>query len=257
MSQKCPACGNINMSLKGFGTEKIEEEIEIFFPQVKTARLDLDSTRAKNAYQRIITDFEEKNIQILVGTQMVTKGLDFDNVGLVGVLNADNMLYFPDFRAYERSLQLMLQVAGRAGRKAKQGKVIIQTYNPKHVVIDFIQKHNYKAFYNYEIEQRKTYNYPPFFRIVKITLKHIKAEILNRAADFLAAQLKLDFGNRVLGPEFPTISRVHGFYQKNILLKTEKNIAVKYSRDLLKKAIENFQCSEHKSVRITIDVDAY
>lgn len=257
MSQKCPACGSINMSLKGFGTEKIEEEIGIFFPQVKIARLDLDSTRAKNAYHRIISDFEEKNIQILVGTQMVTKGLDFDNVGLVGVLNADNMLYFPDFRAYERSLQLMLQVAGRAGRKSKQGKVIIQTFNPKHKVIDFIQKHNYKAFYNYEIEQRKNYNYPPFFRIIKITLKHIKPEVLNLAAETLASQLKVDFGNRVLGPEFPTISRIHGLYQKNILLKTEKNIAVKYSREYLKKAIDNFQCSEYKSVRVTIDVDAY
>lgn len=257
MTQKCPACGNINMNLKGFGTEKIEEEIGLFFPNAKIARLDFDSTRAKNAYYNIITDFEENNVQILVGTQMVTKGLDFDNVGLVGILNADNMLYFPDFRANERSLQLMLQVAGRAGRKNKQGKVIIQTYNPQHVIMNFVQKHQYKAFYNYEVEQRRTYQYPPFCRILKVTLKHHKPEYLNPTADYLTLLLKNDFGNRVLGPEFPVVSRVHNLYQKNILLKIQKNTSVKYSRTLLKKAIDTFLESKYRSTRISIDVDAY
>lgn len=257
MKQKCPACGNVNMNLKGFGTEKIEEEMGIFFPNAKIARLDFDSTRAKNAYYNIITDFEENNVQILVGTQMVTKGLDFDNVGLVGILNADNMLYFPDFRANERSLQLMLQVAGRAGRKNKRGKVIIQTYNPKHAILNFVQKHQYNAFYNYEIEQRKTYNYPPFCRILKINLKHQKMELLNPAADFLALLLKKQFGNRVLGPEFPVISRTHNLYQKNILLKIEKNTSVKYSRAFLKKAFDTFLESEYRSTKISVDVDAY
>lgn len=257
MSQQCAACGNSHMELKGFGTEKIEEEMGIHFPNAKIARLDFDSTRAKHAYQRIISDFENHLVDILVGTQMVTKGLDFDHVGLVGVLNADNMMYFPDFRANERTFQLLLQVAGRAGRKQKQGQVIIQTYNPKHPIIQFVEKQAYDAFYTHEIKHRKDHGYPPYTRLIKFTLKHAKNQVLDAAAAQFTAELKKHFGNRVLGPEYPPVARVSNLYQKNILLKTEKNASTKFVRELIDKAHTIFYMGEYKGVRLAADVDPY
>ncbi|NQX99350.1 MAG: primosomal protein N', partial [Flavobacteriales bacterium] len=201
----CAACGSAKNTLKGFGTEQIEEELAIYFPKIKIARMDADTTRAKNAYHRLITDFEDHNIDVLVGTQMVTKGLDFDNVSLVGILNADNMLNFPDFRAFERSYQLMSQVSGRAGRKKKRGKVLIQTYDPYHTIIRQVIEHDYLGMYKDEISQRKKFKYPPFQRLIHFTMKHRDRNKLNEGAREFVGALKIKFGERVLGPDFPVI----------------------------------------------------
>ncbi len=252
----CMACGDVNLKLKGFGTEKVEEELSIFFPNARIARLDWDTTRSKNSYRQIISDFEENNIDILVGTQMVTKGLDFDNVALVGILNADNMLFFPDFRAHERSFHLMAQVAGRAGRKNKRGKVIIQTYSPAHHIIQNVLDNDYSALYNAQIIERKNFNYPPFCRLIEISLKHKEAEKINDAADFLTNNLRKKFGNRILGPEFPLVARVKNLYIKNIILKIEKEASVQKAKNILREELNNFKGGENfKSVRISIDVD--
>lgn len=254
----CMACGDTGIKLKGFGTEKIEEELLLFFPNAKVNRLDLDSTRSKNAYRQIITDFEDRNIDILVGTQMVTKGLDFDHVGLVGILNADNMLYFPDFRANERSFQLMAQVAGRSGRKNSRGKVMIQTYSPAHPVINQVVHHDFSGLYKTEINDRKNYGYPPFVRLIELTLKERTTEKLNEAAEFFAGNLRKKFGSRVLGPEAPLIGRVKNFYLKKILLKIEKGASGRKAKEIINEELVILKKDElYKSVRIAIDVDPY
>lgn len=252
----CTHCGSSEVRLKGFGTEKIEEELNLFFPESKVARMDLDTTRAKNAYHRMISDFEDGNIDILVGTQMVTKGLDFDHVALVGILNADNMLNFPDFRAFERSYQLMAQVSGRAGRKKKRGKVIIQTYNPDHTIIEKVIDNDYVGMFKDEIIERRNFHYPPFQRLISLTLKHKKTDVLNRGADELADGLKRQFGKRVLGPEYPSVARVRNYYQKKILIKIERESSLNKAKQLLMKSINRFKArSKSKSVRVVIDVD--
>ncbi|KAA3652452.1 MAG: primosomal protein N' [Bacteroidetes bacterium] len=252
----CPSCGDTNLQVKGFGTEKIEEELAIYLPQAKIARMDLDTTRAKKAYHRIINAFEDKEIDILVGTQMVTKGLDFENVGLVGVLNADNMLHFPDFRAFERSYQLMAQVSGRAGRKGKRGQVLIQTYNPNHQIIRQVIDNDYLGMYKNELIDRRNFHYPPFYRLIKLTLKHRDEKILFAGANHLTSVLREKFGTRILGPEAPGIARVRNFYHQNILLKIEKEASIKKSKSLLKMAIQDFAIhSAYKSIRVVIDVD--
>ncbi len=256
MPSICTACGRTRITLKGFGTEQIEEELAIYFPKIKIARMDADTTRNKNAYHQIISDFEEGNVDVLVGTQMVTKGLDFDNVALVGILNADTMLNFPDFRAFERSYQLMSQVSGRAGRKTKRGKVLIQTYDPFHPIIRQVIEHDYIGMYTYEILQRKNFKYPPFYRIIHFALKHKDKDVLNAGATEFADSLKLKFGNRVLGPEFPVISRIKNLYQKEILLKIEKSLSVVKTREIIKNLKNNFEVnSSYKSIKISIDVD--
>ncbi|PCJ86741.1 MAG: primosomal protein N' [Flavobacteriales bacterium] len=256
LPKTCIACGDTNLKLKGFGTEKIEEELPVFFPEAKVARMDLDTTRSKNAYQRIITEFEEGAIDILVGTQMVTKGLDFDNVTLVGILNADNMLGFPDFRAFERSFQLMAQVSGRAGRKKKRGKVIIQTMDPYHTIIQQVIPNDYQSMYENEIYHRKNFSFPPFCRLIELTLRHRDIQKVNAAADFFSKNLRKKFGKRVLGPEFPVIPRIRNLYNKNILLKIEKDISLKKVKILLQDEIVNFKSdNEFKSVRVSVDVD--
>lgn len=254
----CPACGDTAIKVKGFGTEKIEEEIGIYFPDVKVARMDLDTTRAKNAYHNIINQFENQEVQILVGTQMVTKGLDFSNVSLVGILNADNMLHFPDFRSYERSYQLMSQVAGRAGRKNKRGKVIIQSYNSDHQIIRNVIDHDYHTMFKNEVIDRRNFKYPPYYRLIRITLKHRKAAELNIAADFFARDMKAIFGNRVLGPEFPAIAKIRNSYHKQIILKVEKSASIQASKDHLMKIYTNaIHRNEFKGVRVIFDVDPY
>lgn len=252
----CMACGDVNLKIKGFGTEKIEEDISIFFPQAKIGRLDWDTTRSRNSYRQIIQDFEERQIDILIGTQMVTKGLDFDNVGLVGILNADNMLYFPDFRAHERSFQLMAQVAGRAGRKNKRGKVIIQTSTPAHRIIQDVMQNDYSSMYQGEINDRRNFNYPPFCRLIEITIKHKEQEKVNDAADFLAGQLRKKFGKRVMGPEFPLIARVKNQYLKKLLLKIEKEASVKKAKAILEEELIIFRNEgTFRQARVTLDVD--
>jgi primosomal protein N' (replication factor Y) len=218
--------------------------------------MDYDTTRKKYAHQEIIRDFEQGRIDILVGTQMVTKGLDFDNVTVVGILNADNMLHYPDFRAYERAFQLMMQVAGRAGRKGKQGKVLLQTYDETHGVIQLLRSHDFKQFYTEQIAERKIFNYPPFSRLIAITLKHKDKNRLDIASNQLAAQFRKSFGSRVLGPEYPAISRIRNYYHKDILLKIEQKASVKKAKTIIATIIENLQeQKDFRSVRIILDVD--
>lgn len=253
---KCAACGDTNIKMKGFGTEKIEEELAIFYPKAKIARMDLDTTRSKFAHQHIIQDFEEGNIDILVGTQMVTKGLDFDNVSLVGILNADSMLNFPDFRAFERSYQLMAQVSGRAGRKNRRGKVIIQTHNPDHSIIQDVLNNNFLSMYTNQLLDRKNFNYPPYHRLIEITLIHKDVNVVNAAAKHFADDLKHHFGKRVLGPEFPLVSRIRNLYHKNILLKIEREASVQAAKSVLNDLMILFRAfPEYKNMRIHLDVD--
>jgi primosomal protein N' (replication factor Y) len=242
--------------MKGFGTEKIEEELAVFYPKAKIARMDLDTTRSKFAHQHIIRDFEEQRIDVLVGTQMVTKGLDFDHVSLVGILNADGMLNFPDFRAYERSFQLMAQVAGRAGRKNKRGKVIIQTQNPDHSIIQDVWNNNYLSMYTNQLLDRKNFNYPPYYRIIELTVIHRDQNLVNLAAKNLADNMKQQFGKRVLGPEFPLVARIRNLYHKTILLKIEKEASVLQAKKVLSDMLINFKNDpDFKAVRVQIDVD--
>ena len=253
---KCPDCGHTHLVMKGFGTEKIEEELSLIFPKATIARMDLDSTRSRFAHQKLIASFEERKVDILVGTQMVTKGLDFDNVSLVGILNADSLLSYPDFRAFERGFQLMAQVAGRAGRKNKQGKVLIQAYNPSHPILSMVLEHNYHAMYQSQLIERERFNYPPFCRIVQLSLRHVDADLINKAADELARRLRALFGKRVLGPEYPTVSRIRNQYLKNILIKFEKGIPLPKAKDEIRNAIMKLNAHpEYKAVRVVIDVD--
>nr|MBP7498161.1 primosomal protein N' [Bacteroidales bacterium] len=215
----CPACHNLLIKMKGFGTEKIEDEMPIFFPSATVARMDIDTTSKKNAYQKLIADFEDHNIDILVGTQMITKGLDFDNVGVVGVLNADSLLFFPDFRTNERAFQQLVQVCGRAGRRHRKGLVIIQTQKPLHPVILDVVKYDYLSLYNEQIQEREVFKYPPFYRLIRITLKHSNKNTIKEAARLLAQSLKIVFGENLLGPEEPPIAKINNLFIRNILLK--------------------------------------
>lgn len=252
----CPECHSPAIKMRGFGTEKVEEELAILFPDVVIGRMDLDTTRTKNAYQRIIGDFESRRIDILVGTQMVTKGLDFDNVSLVGVLYADGMMSYPDFRALERSYQLMAQVSGRAGRKHKRGLEMIQSNNPKHPLLQWVVDDNYAAMFEQQLSDRYKYRFPPYFRLIEISLMHRDAEFLNKAASALAGMLKPTFGALLLGPEYPLVSRIRNLYIKNLLLKTGKGTQGKQSKAELTRQLELFRAlPDYKSVRIAIDVD--
>lgn len=254
--EKCAACGDTDLKMKGFGTEKIEEELSIFYPAAKLMRMDLDTTRSKFAHQHIIQDFEDRNIDILVGTQMVTKGLDFDNVSVVGILNADSMLNFPDFRSFERSFHLMAQVSGRAGRKDKRGKVIIQTHNPEHSIIQEVIANDYLSMYTGQLLDRKNFNYPPFYRLIELTIIHKDVNMVNAASKELADALRKHFAKRVLGPEFPLISRVRNLYHKNILLKMERDASVVKMKKIITELLTQFKSGgDYKSVRVQIDVD--
>ena len=252
----CPSCNATDFDSKGFGTEQVHESLNVLLPEATINRMDYDTTRRKFAHQEIIREFEQGRIDILVGTQMVTKGLDFDNVAVVGILNADNMLHYPDFRAHERAFQLMMQVAGRAGRKGKQGKVLLQTYDDTHSVIQLLKAHDFKHFYREQIAERKLFNYPPFSRIIGITLKHRDKNKLDKAANQLATQLRKSFGHRVLGPEYPSISRIRNYYHKDILLKIEIEASVKKAKTFLTTIIKRLQEQQNfRSVRIILNVD--
>lgn len=254
----CPACGSVHIEQKGFGTERIEEELALIFPEAKIARLDLDSTRSKNGMQQLIADFQDKKTQILIGTQMVAKGLDFDNVSLIGVINADTLLNYPDFRAFERSYQLLAQVAGRAGRRDKQGLAIIQAYSDSHRIITQVLTNNYLEMYGDELEEREKYLYPPFTRLIFINVKHKDANVLNVAAQTLANALRAQLGHRILGPEQPLVARIRNYYLKQISIKVEKNAPIQKVKNVLKETITNFNTQkEFKSVVVQIDVDPY
>jgi primosomal protein N' (replication factor Y) len=242
--------------MKGFGTERVEEDLALLFPAARIERMDLDTTRSRYALQQLIADFEDQRIDILVGTQMVTKGLDFENVSLVGILNADNMISFPDFRSFERSYQMMAQVSGRAGRKKKQGKVIIQTYNPTHPVIRQVTANDYQGMYTSQMAERHNYNYPPYFRLIRITLKHREARHLDESAAWLAKMLRDAFGQRVLGPEFPAVSRIRNLYLKNFLIKIEKGAALARLKFELSTILQQFaKQGNYRQVIVAVDVD--
>lgn len=215
----CPDCGNTGLKMQGFGTEKVSEELSILLPEVKIDRMDLDTTRAKHAFNRIITDFENRKTDILVGTQMVTKGLDFDNVEVVGVLSADSMLSFPDFRAHERSFQLMQQVSGRSGRKDKQGKVIIQAWRPDHEILKDVVNHDYLKMFTRLLEERHKFFYPPFYRLIIVRMKHRKPDVLNHAAEVFTRDLRGKYGKLIYGPEYPLVGRVRNYYIKHTMIK--------------------------------------
>lgn len=254
----CPACGSVHIEQKGFGTERVEEELSLIFPDVKIARLDVDSTRTKNSLQKIIGDFQEKKTDILIGTQMVAKGLDFDNVTLIGVINADTLLNYPDFRAFERSYQLLSQVAGRAGRRDKQGKVCIQAYDDDHRIIKQVVDNNYLEMFNDEIAERKQFRYPPFTRLIFINVKHKDANLLNAAASHFAAMLRSQLGARVLGPEQPLVSRIRNYYIKQLIIKTDKADAIQKVKAVLKQTITDFNSEKnYKGVIMQVDVDPY
>lgn len=256
---ECPACGSTQLSLQGFGTEKIEDELHIFLPDAKIGRMDLDTVRGKHAHAKIINEFEEGKIDILVGTQMVTKGLDFERVGIVGVLSADQLLQFPDFRAAERGFQLMLQVAGRAGRKHKQGKVLIQAFNTTHPVIKEVVEADYAAFYSREIQERRQFYYPPFQRLIRITLKHRKAPTVNDAMKLYAHWLKQQLGEWVLGPAVPPVGRVRTYYLLDVLIKLERDPKkIQFAKRHIKAATDQLkQTQGFGGVRVSIDVDPY
>lgn len=252
----CNSCGSNRLRMLGFGTEKIEDDLGILLPNITIARMDLDSTRSKNSYQNLITDFEEKKIDILIGTQMVTKGLDFDNVSLVGILDADMLLNRADFRAFERSFQLMTQVAGRAGRKKKRGKVIIQTREPDHWIIQKVIENDYINFYENEIIERKNFFYPPFYKIIRLTLKGKNENDLSFSSYELAKSLQEVFKERVLGPESPLIKRINNLFLKQITLKIEREVSPVQVKIRIQDIIDNFYGkASNKSIRIVVDVD--
>ncbi len=252
----CTNCGSNRLRMIGFGTEKIEDELQLIFPNTVFKRMDHDSTRSKNSYEQIINDFSQRKVDVLIGTQMVTKGLDFDHVSLVGILDADMLLNRPDFRAYERAYQLMSQVAGRAGRKEKQGKVVIQSAQVEHWVLERIMAHDFLGFYEVEIEERERFFYPPFYKIIQFTLKHQKEELINEAAQYFADELKKIFKERVLGPEFPIIKRIQNKFLKEIKLKIERGAPDKKVKARILQEIDSFyQNVQFKSIQISIDVD--
>ncbi len=253
----CPACGDRELALQGFGTEKIEDELKIYLPEARIARMDLDAVRSKGAHAQLINAFEEKRIDILVGTQMVTKGLDFENVGIVGVLSADQLLQFPDFRSTERAFQLMTQVSGRSGRKQKRGKVIIQAFNVGSPVLREVIDNDYPAFFAREIAERQQFAYPPYTRLIKITLKHKKPEVLNQGGSHFARFLKDHLGKLVMGPAVPYVSRVRSYYLLDFLVKLPRDSQqIRHAKAAIREATHHMQKKEGMSgVRVNVDVD--
>ena len=257
--QVCPACGSTHLEYKGFGTEKVEDELAMLLPDARIARMDLDTTRSRNSLQTLLNDLEEKKIDILIGTQMVAKGLDFSGVTVIGIINADSLLKFPDYRANERSYQMLAQVSGRAGRRGKQGKVVIQTYDPNHRVIKQVIENNYNDLYFTEMEERRSFKYPPFYRIINLDIKHKDPEIVNNQAAYIAAELRKHFGDRVIGPEFPLVGRIRNYYIKSIMLKFEKDAdSINKAKAIIREVITQFQTTKlSKGSIVQPDVDPY
>ena len=254
----CHSCSSIDLTTKGFGTEQIEQELVSLFPKAKTGRMDQDTTRGKFGFEKIIDSFKSREIDILVGTQMLAKGLDFDNVSLVGIMNADNMLHHPDFRAFERSFQMMTQVAGRAGRTEKQGKVVIQTYNPNHNTIQQVTTHNYIGMYKEQLYDRQIYKYPPYFRIIKLTLKHKDFDKLKEGSMWLYQVLSQNLNMPVLGPEEPAISRIRNEYLRTILIKIPQNLPLGGTKKTIQKILNSFEAvAQYRAIKVIVNVDFY
>lgn len=254
----CHSCSSIDLTTKGFGTEQIEQELISIFPSAKTGRMDQDTTRGKFGFEKIIDSFKNREVDILVGTQMLAKGLDFDNVSLVGIMNADTMLYHPDFRAFERSFQMMTQVAGRAGRSEKQGKVIIQTYNPNHNTIQQVTNNDYFGMYKEQLYDRQIYKYPPYFRIIKLTLKHRDFDKLKEGAMWLYQVMSQNLNMPVLGPEEPAISRIRNEYIRTILIKIPQNTPIGSTKKTIQKILNSFEAvALYRAIKVTLNVDFY
>ena len=256
LPRSCPACDGVELVNRGFGTEKIEDDIKIAFPEASVARMDLDTTRTRSAYEKIIADFEQGKTDILIGTQMVSKGLDFDHVSVVGILNADTMLNYPDFRSYERAFQLMAQVAGRAGRKNKQGRVILQTKSIDHPIIAQVMANDYEQMVAGQLAERQMFHYPPYYRLVYVYLKNRNEILLEQMADVMAGKLRTVFGARVLGPDKPPVGRIQTLFIKKIIVKIEYNASMGRARELLLQVQrEMIEDERFKSLIVYYDVD--
>ena len=258
MPRECPACGSRAIKAVGFGTERIEDDLKLMLPEAQVQRMDLDTTRAKNAYQQIISDFEQQRTNVLVGTQMVTKGLDFGNVSLVGIINADSIIHYPDFRAHERAYQMFVQVSGRAGRKGKKGKVIIQTGDPQQQIFDKVMRNDYVEFYEYEIAQRREHMYPPFARVIKLTVKHVEERVALDAAVRLTQELVDRLGrDAVLGPEAPYIFRIRNFYLQEITIKlSREHTVLKHAKAQILESLNLLRDDkDFRQARFVADVD--
>ncbi|MBU3027127.1 replication restart helicase PriA [Zobellia galactanivorans] len=256
LQKSCQACGSPTLDTKGFGTEQVEKELETLFPDAKTWRMDLDTTRGKHGYEKIITAFEQQEMDILVGTQMLTKGLDFRNVSLVGIMNADSLLNFPDYRAHERCFQLLTQVAGRAGRTKKRGKVLIQSYNPYHQILQQVSTHDYDSMFKEQLYEREQYKYPPNNRVIRITFKHKEYNKLNEATEWFAKALRTTLGGNVLGPEYPPVARVRNLYLKNVLIKIPHAQSAVKTKAAIKRIEKSFHSvGQYRSVRVIYNVD--
>ncbi len=252
----CQACGNHTLDTKGFGTQQVEDEVKEIFPDARIGRMDFDTTRGKYAHAKIINAFENREIDILVGTQMLTKGLDFRHVNLVGIMNADSLLNFPDFRAHERSFQMLTQVAGRAGRTEKQGRVVIQTYNPHHQILQQVTGNDYDSMFSDQVYERRQFHYPPHNRIIRITFRHREFNRINEAANWFAKSLRMISGLWVLGPEFAPIPRIRNQYLKHVLIKIPGNSSLHKMKNSIKRIEQSFNAiSLYKGVRVIYDVD--
>lgn len=252
----CPACEGVDLRNRGFGTEKIEDDVKRLFPEAAVARMDLDTTRTRSAYERIIADFEQGKTDILIGTQMVSKGLDFDHVSVVGILNADTMLNYPDFRAYERAFQLMAQVAGRAGRKNKRGRVVLQTKSIEHSIIPQVIGNDYEGMVNGQLAERQIFHYPPYYRLVYVYLKNRNETLLDLMAQTMAGKLSAIFGNRVLGPDKPPVARVQTLFIRKIVVKIETKAPMARVRELLLQVQKDMVMEDcFKSLIVYYDVD--
>lgn len=253
---ECPECKTPTLDIQGYGTERVEELVTDELPGVNVLRMDLDTTRSKRSYEKIIADFESGRSDILIGTQMVSKGLDFDNVSLVGILNADSMLNYPDFRAHERAFQLMMQVSGRAGRKKHRGTVLLQTAHPSHPVISFVKEHDYTSFYETQVAERQLFRYPPFFRLIAVVIRCKEESVADTMANEMAMLLRQSFGNRVLGPTRPGVAWVQSLHIRKIMLKIENQASPQKVREVID-GYSKFLYSnpKFKSVLTHYDVD--
>jgi len=256
MLAKCGNCSSTDLVMKGYGTEKLEDELKALYPEAKIIRMDMDTTRRKGAFDRIISDLEKGKTDILIGTQMISKGLDFEGLTVVGIVNVDNMLHFPDFRSHEKCFQLIEQVSGRAGRRSKKGKVIVQTADPNHPVMNQVMFHDYMRMYLAQRDERREFGYPPFTRLIRIFVKHKDRRVVKETSQALAGLLRKSLGKRVLGPEFPLISRIQSYYIMTILLKIEKDKPMIKVKELIDMALKKTR-DRHKSqsLRIYADVD--
>ena len=254
--RQCPACEGVDLRNRGFGTEKIEDDVKAIFPEARVARMDLDTTRTRTAYERIIHDFQQGRTDILIGTQMVSKGLDFDHVSVVGILNADSMMNYPDFRAYERAFQLMAQVAGRAGRKNKRGRVVLQTKSIDHPIIPQVMHNDFEGMVAGQLVERQLFRYPPYYRLVYVYLKHRNEQLLDVMAQTMAAKLRAVFGARVLGPDKPPVARIQTLFIRKIVLKIETNAPMARARQLLVQVQQEMVAEDRfKSLIVYYDVD--